>query len=134
MFDKLINKAMILLLEGDNDVLRELRKQYENANISDISNTGVGLFVSFVIPENIECINTETIKEDFVLGDVYGTINDVFGSVGFIIFVKNGYLKTLEIYSIGEEFWEQVTDDIEIGYESNPRNISDLEKTWTKST
>lgn len=132
MLEKLRDKAMELLLSGDNPVLEVLRNQFESANVSIVENTGVGLFVEFAISNNVGKIEIEDVKEDFVFGDVYGTIDRIFGAIGFIVFVENGYLKTLEIYSIGLEFWEQITDDINIEYDSNPRNLTDLEKKWKK--
>ena len=132
MLEKLRDKAMELLLSGDNPVLEVLRNQFESANVSIVENTGVGLFVEFAISNNVGKIEIEDVKEDFVFGDVYGTIDRIFGAIGFIVFVENGYLKTLEIYSIGSEFWEQITDDINIEYDSNPRNLTDLEKKWKK--
>jgi hypothetical protein len=130
MFEKLTKKAMDLLLTGDDYVLKNLRKQYENAIISTIENTNVGLLVSFEIPKSIEKINFKTIKRDFVFGDVFGTVDKVFGAVGFIIFIKDGYLKTLEIYSIGSDIWEQVTDDLDIRYNTEPRDLEVLAMSW----
>ena len=130
MLGTLINTAMELLLDGDNQVLEILRNQLMSARISIVENTGVGLFVGFEVPKNIVKVESGDIKKDFVFGDVYGEVSGIYGAIGFLIFVRDGYLKTLEIYSIGSEFWEQVTDDLHIGYKNELRNIEELEKSW----
>jgi len=134
MLGKLINKAMDLLLDGDNQVLETLRNQLMFASISIIENTGVGLFVGYEVPKNIVNMESGNIKKDFVFGDVHGEVGGIYGAIGFLIFVKDGYLKTLEIYSIGSEFWGQVTEDLHIGYKNGLRNIEELEKSLLELT
>ena len=134
MLGKLINKAMELLLDGDNQVLEILRNQLIFVSTSIVKDTGVGLFVGYEVPKNIVKVESENIKKDFSFGDVYGEVGGIYGVIGFLIFVRDGYLKTLEIYPIGSEFWEQVTEDLHIGYKDELHNIEELEKSWIELT
>jgi len=130
MLEKLIISAVNMLLDGENEVLNNLRDQFRDSEMISIDNTGVGMFVDFKTSRNSLKLNGGGIKDDFAFGDVFGTIDGVFGAIGFIIFVQNGFLKSLEIYSIGEKYWSGVTDDTEISFDMIPRNMKALELSW----
>ncbi|QIK86784.1 hypothetical protein G7061_09235 [Erysipelothrix sp. HDW6B] len=129
---KLVYKAIEMLLDGNNDVLDCLRKQWKQVEKLEYTDTGVGMFVSFSISTQVNILNNKHVKDTFPFGDVFGTVDGLFGAIGFIIFVEHGFLKTLEIYSIGQEFWEKVTDETELSYDSTPRDIKLLENSWKK--
>lgn len=129
---ELVNRAIEMLLDGDNDVLSCLRKQFQDTKEMKYHDTGVGAFISFDISNKKNRLNSDLIKDNFPFGDVFGTVDGLFGAIGFILFVEDGLLKTLEIYSIGQEFWSNVTDATEISYDKVPRDITLLEKSWMK--
>ncbi len=99
-------KVMELLLQGDGEVFAKLRKQYEVAKVTARDFTGVGFFTSFIV-EDKELRLEENIKP---FGDVGGFI-DGEAQIGFVIFLRNGYLSTLEGYTFVID-WPEDYDNI----------------------
>lgn len=130
MYEKLTNRVMNLLLEGDDYVLRVLREQYQNAEISSIEDTRVGMFVDFLVPASKKIPIQKNLSQNFELGDVHGTIDGSSGGVGFILFVRDGVISMLEGCQYNSDDWEKVTEDIELGYGENGRDIEKLSSSW----
>lgn len=126
----IIKKVMSLLLSGDSNVLQQLEKQYENSKIVDIKETGKGIFVNFEVLDSSLRINLGGVKKDFVFGDVYGKINDEYGNVEFILFVRGGYITMLEGFTYFPDGWSKVTKTIALEYFNDDRNINELESSW----
>ena len=130
MYEELINRVMDLLLSGESNILHILKKQFQNCNIKKIEETGSGVYVDFEIKDQSLRLEFDDTKGSFAFGDVYGTVDNFFGAVGFVLFVKNGYITTLEGYSNIPSSWCKVSADIPLGYDEEKRNIAELEKTW----
>ncbi|MDF9838029.1 MULTISPECIES: hypothetical protein [unclassified Breznakia] len=126
----IIKKAMNLLLNGNSAVLKQLTKQYENSKITDIRETGKGIFVDFKVLDTSLKLNLKGVKKDFVFGDVYGEISTEYGDVEFILFVKDGYITMLEGFTYFSDGWSKVTNETVFRYFNGDRDINELDKKW----
>ncbi len=90
------SQAMESLLAGDDPELEVLRDQFAMATIAERENTGVGFFTKFQIPNDLPRLVR---KERIVIGDLYGEVEGNAFGVGFLLFVENGAIDTLECFS-----------------------------------
>lgn len=113
MFTDLEKQVVELLLIGDvlaergitARTFQQLQQQWKQATLGEREWTGVGFFTSFELPEAVEL----TSPENLVLGDVAAQIDGFTNEVGFLWFVRDGRVDTLEGYS-GEDpgvTWDQ---------------------------
>lgn len=131
MYEKLIGRVMNLLLNGEVEVLKILAHQYERSEVKEIEESGKGIFVSFKVDDEIMPLSNN-VKQNFAFGDVNGVIDGVEGAVGFILFIRNGYLDTLEGYANIPGSWDSLTEDIPLVYmDHQKRNLKELEKKWS---
>lgn len=93
---KLIEDVMNMLLEGNSEELVKLKKQYKKAKLKE-EVSKVGFYINFDINDKTDNIDNKT----FQIGDVYGTVNNQFASVGFVLFIKEGQILMLEGYTDG---------------------------------
>ena len=93
---KLIEDVMNMLLEGNSEELVKLKKQYKKAKLKE-EVSKVGFYINFEINDKTDNIDNKT----FQIGDVYGTVNNQFASVGFVLFIKEGQILMLEGYTNG---------------------------------
>ncbi|MFV0503300.1 MAG: hypothetical protein ACK5LT_04955 [Lachnospirales bacterium] len=126
----IIQKVMNLLLSGNSAVLKQLMKQYKNSKITDIKETGKGVFVDFKILDTSLKLNLKGVKKDFAFGDVYGEISTEYGDVEFILFVKDGYITMLEGFTYFSDGWSRVTNKTVFRYFNGDRDINELDKKW----
>jgi hypothetical protein len=94
------------IISEDLAIADLLRKQYEVAKILDRQFTGYGFFTDFEImdkslriPDNMnrEVGNTQAVIEGLKLG------------VGFVLYIRNGFIKTLEGYTYDEPWPKNIT-------------------------
>ena len=130
MYKKLSERVMSLLFDGDKNVLRQLKKQFDNSKVLSITETGKGVFIEFSVLKCDLRINETGVKKDFAFGDVIGTVDDILGAVGFVLFVKDGLLSVLEGYSNIPGSWSNVTEHIELEYIYGVRDMKRLEDNW----
>ncbi len=90
------SQSMKLLLASDDRELEILRHQFAMATVSDRENTGVGFFTTFQVPSDLPRLGR---KGRIVIGDVYGEVEGNAHGVGFLLFVENGAIDTLECFS-----------------------------------
>jgi hypothetical protein len=124
-FEKILMK---MLLSGDDEVLNKLRKQYEVAKIESREFSDAGFYTSFLVENrNDLCI----MNKSFHIGDVDGNIDGIEGAVGFILYVKNGYITLLEGYTNAVDTWPKSYDKIVPSYDSGEiRNVKKLRTKW----
>jgi hypothetical protein len=123
------SKLIKMLLYGEDEVLIKQNKQYGIAKISSRDFSDVGFYTTFSVPQSDDlCINTKS----FYIGDVDGMIDGIEGAIGFLLFVKNGYISQLEGYTNVIDKWPESLDAIALSYDSgDKRNISRLKEKWT---
>ena len=90
------SKAMEFLLAGDDRELEILRDQFNLATVSGRENTGVGFFTKFRVPDDRPRLAR---RGRIVIGDVYGEVEENPDGVGFLLFVEDGVMDTLECFS-----------------------------------
>jgi len=108
------------LLAGDHPVLAELRAQAQSAQLASREYTGSGFFLSFNVTRDAARPASEG---DFYFGDVNAVVEGLQDGAGFVVFVRDGYLATLEGYSY-EEPWPKEIRRFELAYEREPRELN----------
>lgn len=116
-FEKIL---MNILLNGDNEILKKLRKQYELSEVISREISNYGFFTMFKIPENMD-LGISNFK--FHIGDIDGKVNDIDYAIGFILFIENGYISMLEGYCNVMDEWPKDYSKIVL---SRDNNIKDL--------
>ena len=118
---ELANQVMKMLFSGDEDVLLTLREQYESAVIVSEEDTGVGFFIRYQVDSTIRI--GEEFKATFQIGDIDGEIDGIDGAVGFVLFIKDGYLTMLEGYTNGIDKWPEMDTEIKLYYSNFPHEF-----------
>jgi hypothetical protein len=107
------------LLAGEHPVLAVLREQALAGRLASREYTGAGFFGSFDVPRGTPILATQ---QDFHFGDVNAVIDGLQRGAGFVIFVRNGHLDTLEGYSY-EEPWPKDIRGFKLTYQREPRGL-----------
>ena len=128
---KLADRVMELLLNGEDEVLSVLREQYKNANIISEEDEEVGFYINYQI--NTTCVIPNNYNATFQIGDVDGTVDDIDGAVGFVLYIKNGYMIMLEGYTNVVDKWPETDLQIDLKYDEKQRDYASLRKKWTKN-
>ncbi len=94
-------EAMNYLLRGDHPVLAVLREQLESASVVERRLTGVGFFTDFEVSSR-----TPRLADvgRFIVGDVHAEVSGLAHGAGFLLFVEQGALGTLECFIV-EDSW-----------------------------
>jgi hypothetical protein len=119
------------LLSGNDVVLDALRKQLASVISVSRNIAGCGFYITFVVPTNTNKLHKSfSVKPDFCFGDVGATIDSLKYGAGFLLWVKDGLLVSLEGYAY-EEKWPIVIDSFQLSYYSGvTRDLEKLRKNW----
>jgi len=100
-FTPLERDVLTMLLVGDDPVREALRAQLKVASVASREMTGVGFYTEIHVDQELsaKCPELEA-RIGNVEADVFGLQN----GVGFMLWIHNGYLATLEAYTF-EEPW-----------------------------
>lgn len=93
------------LLDGEHPLLVELRKQLPICRVNRREQTGVGFFTHFDTGAASPATNA---KARF--GDVVAEIDGLVHGAGFVLYVENGRLSTLEGYGYDEPWPSKITN------------------------
>lgn len=107
------------LLSGEQPILTGLRVQAKKARLVSREFTGVGFFCSFEVPADVPNLAT---RENFGISDVNASIEGLEHGAGFILFVREGRMITLEGFSYDEPWPENVTN-FKLTYQKEPRSL-----------
>ena len=132
-FTPLENQVLELLLAGQDPVLTALREQMGTAKIESREFTGVGFYLNFEIPTNSKGhLDVLAVKQHFCFGDVraYFDVGDRRQEVGFLLWIKDGYLDNLEAYTYGFEKWPDEDKPFHLFYFGNKRDFDYLRRNW----
>jgi len=132
-FTSLENQVLEWLLAGDNPVLNMLRQQLHSSRIESRQYTGVGYYLKFDVPHNKNrLLESSKAKPSFCFGDVNVVIRigNYEQMVGFLLWVEDGYLDQLEVYTYGDEKWPDMFDEFKLSYMDDPRDLDDLRRNW----
>ncbi len=112
----------ILKCQKDIQVCEQLYKQYKVASVKKRIFTGVGFYTEFIINEKNLAIESNVQMQ---LGSVYATIEGLECGAGFVLFVENGFIATLEGYSYDEQW----PNDAKVGEIFMVKDDGSLERT-----
>lgn len=90
------------LLVGDHPAMAALRKQYELAHVVSVELDGVGFFVNYEVPND----TPRAIPADFAGGDAHIEVAGSSAPAGCAIFIRDGRLALLDVYTNGEDWPE----------------------------
>ena len=115
-------EVMQKILDGHDDVLKGLRTQYALCKVTSREKSEVGCFINYKVPHSLSPVK----PQEFVIGDVFlELINKSMDSpIGFILFVKSGYLSFLEIYTYEDDLLPNNFTNYRLFYNDN--DIRDL--------
>lgn len=94
-------QVMDYFLRGDDPTLAMLREQSAVAVVAERRFTGVGFFTRFKVPISAPRLPSRC---RLVVSDVYAEVTNLEFGAGFVLFVEDGALDTLEGY-IFEDAW-----------------------------
>lgn len=120
VFTSFEQQVLEKILEGPSPVLEILRTQLQSATINARRMTGAGFFIDFSIPLDTPVIPS---KAAFQINDVVGEVNGVENAVGFVLYVEDGRLTTLEGFTYGEE-WPASITEWTLNYRNKPRTLN----------
>ena len=107
-FLSLEKEAMEMLIESDPENSVTLKGQFSKAAIIERRLTGSGFFTKNYIPNNVQKINR---KEEGPLRSAYAKISGLEIGVGFLLFIENGVIDTLECSEYDSiDFPESITE------------------------
>jgi hypothetical protein len=127
--EKLEQKLMDMFLSGNEPILETLRTQYKNSTINSREFTGVGFYTHYLVNPKT-AISTN--KKSFELTDITATISKMEDALGFVLFVRDGYISWLEGYTIALDFWPTDYSDVNLiyNYPEGKRDLNILQKRW----
>ncbi len=91
-----IAEPMNFFVAGEDPMMKQLQHQYYASNIVREMCNSEGFVVEFAISSGVEPLTD--CKPSFAIGDVFADSDG--GSVGFVMTVKDGYLHSLEAYTL----------------------------------
>lgn len=106
------------LLAGEHPVLAALREQAQRGRLLSRERTGVGFYCSFEVPREVPIVE----PRNFELDDVNGELQGLAHGAGFVLFVRDGRLDTLEGFSYDEP-WPPVVNEFKLTYQREPREL-----------
>jgi hypothetical protein len=111
--NELETAVLAKLLEGDNWVLNELRKQLLGLTVTARTFTGVGFFVDFAIDPKIPAAPMQS--KEVRISDVVGELGGLKHGAGFALLVEDGRLRQLEGFSYDEP-WPNPVDSFALRF------------------
>jgi hypothetical protein len=93
-----------MMAEGDAPEMRKLQEQLAGCVVRSRELTGVGFFTSLEV-DRASVAPVERLPTPF--GDVYAEIEGLAHGAGFLLWIKDGYVDTLEGHSYDEP-WPDV--------------------------
>ena len=91
--------AMQMLLAGAHPTLETLRAQFERSYVSERNFTGLGFFTTFEVREPYSRLDP---PNRIVIDDVCADVAGLETGCGFVLFVDDGLLGTLECHLWGD--------------------------------
>jgi hypothetical protein len=132
-FTPLESQVLEWLLAGEDPVLNALQQQLRSSRIDSRLYTGVGIYLNIDVPRtNNNLLESWNVKLSFCFGDVDAVL--VSGNdqqmVGFLLWVENGYIDSLEGYTYGLEKWPEKIDEFHLNYMGGERDLDELRRNW----
>ena len=104
-FENFESDAMTRIIAENPNLSDKLTRQYSSAKVVSREFTGVGFFTDFEVMDKEskldDCANLQ-------LGNVQAKIKGIEFGAGFVLFIKDGFIKLLECYTYGEPLPAQI--------------------------
>jgi hypothetical protein len=100
MIEPVESKAMQMLLAGEHPTLELLREQFKHAQIKSRDFTGVGFFTEFEIGGGGPKVKP---PKRYIISDVCADVDGLEFGCGFILFIADGLISTLECHLWGDD-------------------------------
>ena len=108
-FEKFESEIMEHIIAEDPAISHILENQYKSAKITNRDFTGRGFFTKFeVCDKSLKLLD----NPNCILGITQAKMEGLKYGVGFILFVKDGLISTLECYTYDEPWSGEVTSYI----------------------
>ena len=117
-----IDEVMRELLDSEIELFRILWEQYTKIEISEIESTEVGFYVNYELKHKEY---KSPINGSFKIGDLNCEMDGLKYGIGFLLYVNEGMIKLLEIYTYGEESWPVKIGKYNFHYIEDEREILD---------
>jgi hypothetical protein len=118
-----LERAVVgMILFGEHPVLEKLRSQWEAASVHSRELTGVGFYANLEVPMSVQSLSS---KNRFAFGDVLVDFPELTAPVGSVLFVDEGRLSVLELYTHGEP-WPEDDSRFALRYVREPRTFETL--------
>ena len=105
------HEVIATFLRADHPVFEALRKQLDACRVEDRHFTGVGFFARLAVPPDVA--PARVTRARLALSDVGASLGGLEHGAGFILWVENGLLETLEAFSYDEP-WPRAIDNYRI--------------------
>ncbi len=122
------------LLAGEDPVIVALQIQLKGITSIHRELTGHGFYLNFnTRPNLIPLHNQMAVKENFSFGDVEAKISSLNSGAGFLLWIKNGIISSLEGYTY-DEVWPEEIKEFRLRYLFSPdRNWQKLHQQWEQN-
>jgi hypothetical protein len=129
------DSVLRFLLAGDDPVLSLLQIQLSTSAVVSRKMTGQGFYLRFKVPSTVQRLHEKLdVRKDFSFGDLGASIKGLKEGAGFILWIKDGALHSLEGYSY-EENWPDEIDQFELQYfVGEERDLESLRGNWILSS
>ena len=98
-FEQLESDVMMRIIAEDSSVSNILERQYNSAKVIGRRFTGVGFFTDLeVLDKSLKLSNHPNLE----LGNVQANIEGLKFGAGFVLFIRDGLIETLEGYTYDE--------------------------------
>ena len=98
-------QVLELMLDRPGKVYGTLRSQLQHAVVARREFTGVGFFTNFQIHSGATvCRDSPNLE----IGDVTAEFPSLKHGAGFVLFIRDGQLATLEGYAYGEDWLDEI--------------------------
>ena len=104
-FKRFLNDVMIAIINEDKSISYLLNKQYENSVMEKLEFTGVGFYAEYrVINQNFKLKD----KPNLELGNVQVKLASLKCGIGFVLYIRGGFITMLEGFTYDEPFPEKI--------------------------
>lgn len=105
VFEQFESDVMYKIISENDEISDELVRQYKNAKVVSREFTGFGFYTNFMVSsENLRLKNNFNIE----MGNVQAELDGLKYGVGFVLFIRDGFIKSLEGYTYDEPWPERI--------------------------
>ena len=106
LFEQFESEVLNRIFEENTMLEKKLKKQYQYSKVISREVSDYGFYTYFeVIDKSLKLKNDLNIE----LGNVQAKINSLKFGAGFILFIRDGFIKALECYTYGELWPKNIT-------------------------